>query len=60
MKVDSEIDGKRRLLIGETYQENNIEPPTNAISKKDYASNFDDFLEKASPDQPLPVLPAKV
>lgn len=47
-----EIDGKRRLLIGETYQNHTMEPPTNAISKKDYAANFDDFLEKTSPDQP--------
>ncbi|XOV94697.1 MAG: sulfatase [Bacteroidota bacterium] len=47
-----EIDGKRRELTGEAFNEVKLEPPTNYISKVDYASNFEIFLDSAG-DQPF-------
>ena len=40
------IDGQQRLLIGEEYSDIRLEPWTKHISNKDYAANFDAFLDK--------------
>lgn len=38
-------DGKPRRLTGKPYQKHKLQPPTEAISPIDYASNFSDFLD---------------
>ncbi len=45
-------DGKRRELIGKTYNNHKLTPHTDGISPIDYAKNFDEFL--ASRDSSLP------
>ncbi|NLD64828.1 MAG: sulfatase [Bacteroidales bacterium] len=47
-----EIDGKPRLLIGESWQNKRIEPPAGGISRIDYSANFEDFLKEVDPDAP--------
>ncbi len=44
------IDGKVRLLIGETIQQATMKPPADKISNKDYATNFDYFLDNLPKD----------
>jgi len=44
------IDGKPRLLIGESYNDLKTTPWANKMSSEDYASNFDAFLEKTKED----------
>ena len=46
------IDGQRRLLIGEEYNDIRSEPWTKHISNKDYAANFDAFLDKQEEGKP--------
>lgn len=38
-------DGKERLLTGKGYHSKTKIAPTNAISREDYAANFNDFLK---------------
>ncbi|MCK4998526.1 MAG: sulfatase, partial [Anaerohalosphaera sp.] len=47
------VDGVRRLLLGKAYNAKKLEPPTRGISKTDYASNFEDFLNDRSDDKPF-------
>lgn len=47
------IDGKKRDLIVEAYNERKLNPPTKEISNKDYAANFKLFLEKKETGQPF-------
>ncbi len=42
-------DGKKRELTGPAYNKFTMTPPTNQISKNDYAKNFEDFLN-ANPE----------
>jgi N-sulfoglucosamine sulfohydrolase len=46
------IDGKKRLLIGEEYNDIRLEPWTKHISNKDYAANFESFLDKQEEGEP--------
>ncbi len=46
-------DGKRRSLLGKVFNEKKTTPPTNAISKIDYAANFEEFLNKRTDDKPF-------
>lgn len=45
------INGKPRLLIGESWSEHKVKPPASGMSNEDYASNFEDFIDAAG-DQP--------
>lgn len=45
-------DGKPRQLNGTPFQKHTLTPPTPEIGKNDYAENFKDFLDEASPGQP--------
>ena len=46
------IDGKKRLLIGESYSEIKTRPWAKGMSNEDYAANFDAFLDSVDKDQP--------
>lgn len=47
-------DGSPRHLAGTPYNEITMQPPTSAINSKDYAANFEAFLEsRESNDQPF-------
>lgn len=46
------VDGKPRLLIGESFSENKMKPWAKGMSGEDYASNFDDFLNNVEEGQP--------
>ncbi len=45
-------DGQRRSLTGRAFQSRTAEPPTRAISRNDYAANFQDFLDATPDGQP--------
>ncbi len=51
--VAGEINGKKRLLTGKKFNTKKTKPPTNSISKVDYAANFIDFLDKNKRDKPF-------
>jgi len=46
------IDGKKRLLIGESYSEIITRPWAKGMSNEDYAANFEAFLDSVDKDQP--------
>jgi len=46
------IDGQKRILIGEEYNDIRVQPWTRHISNKDYAANFDAFLDKQAEGEP--------
>ncbi len=46
------INGKRRQLTGIPYQKRRLNPPTEHISKTDYAGNFADFLQEKPENKP--------
>ncbi len=46
------IDGKKRLLIGESYSDIKTRPWAKGMSNEDYAANFDAFLDSVDKDQP--------
>jgi arylsulfatase A-like enzyme len=46
------IGGKPRELTGKAFNEMVSTPPSNGISKSDYAANFIDFLNHKSKDSP--------
>jgi len=46
------IDGKERLLIGEAWSDIKMEPWAEAMSNKDYAANFDAFLDNIDEGEP--------
>ncbi|UCD48790.1 MAG: sulfatase [Phycisphaerales bacterium] len=46
-------DGQPRHLAGKPYQARKLTPPTRAISNKDYAANFADFLAARPEDKPF-------
>lgn len=48
-----EINGEKRLLTGKAYNERTLEPPTQHISKTDYAANFEDFLNEKPEGEPF-------
>ena len=48
-----EIDGKKRELSGKEWNLKTLIPPTNNISKIDYASNFIDFFNNKPKDKPF-------
>jgi N-sulfoglucosamine sulfohydrolase len=45
--------GKPRELTGRDFSARRAKPPTGGISSKDYAANFDDFLEARPDDKPF-------
>ena len=46
------IDGQKRLLIGNEFNDIKNDPWAKFMSNKDYAANFDDFLDKQEEGQP--------
>lgn len=48
-----EVDGKKRQLLGEQYNDRKLTPPTPMISNVDYASNFKDFLDQRPEGEPF-------
>jgi arylsulfatase A-like enzyme len=46
-------DGEPRHLAGPPYHGNRTRPPAKHISNKDYAANFEDFLDDRSGDEPF-------
>jgi arylsulfatase A-like enzyme len=46
------VDGKRRELIGPDVGNNELEPWANGMSKEDYASDFEYFLEQKEAGKP--------
>ena len=51
--IAGQIDGKPRQLAGQPYQSRKLTPPTRAISNKDYAANFADFLAARPAGKPF-------
>jgi len=47
-----EVDGKPRLLIGQSYSNHKMKPWAKGMSGEDYASNFDDFLNSIDEGKP--------
>ncbi len=50
--IAKDTDGERRQITGKPFNRRRSPPPTNAISKNDYAANFVDFLDAAPQDAP--------
>ncbi len=46
------IDGKERLLIGQSFSDIIMKPWANKMSNEDYASNFNAFLDTVGEGQP--------
>lgn len=51
--IAKQVDGEPRNLIGKKYNQSTLTPPTTAISKIDYTSNFKSFLDDRSTEQPF-------
>ena len=47
------IDGKKRQLLGKTFSQFKLDPPTKEISDVDYAANFNEFIENRPDGQPF-------
>lgn len=45
-------EGNQREVMGPSYNEKTLEPPTSGIGPNDYSANFEDFLDKAPTGQP--------
>lgn len=43
--IAKDVDGKPRQMTGKRYSSKTLKPPTKAISKNDYAGNFELFLD---------------
>ncbi len=50
--IAKDAAGNPRELAGTPFDDRKTEPPAQAMSNNDYASNFDDFLAAAPDDQP--------
>ena len=46
-------DGNKRPVLGKVFNEKRTTPPTNAMSKIDYAANFVEFLNEKTDDKPF-------
>ena len=46
-------EGERRELLGPAFNEHKTESPTDYISKNDYATNFEAFLDSKPEDEPF-------
>ncbi len=51
--IANDADGNPRHMTGTPYQQKTTEPPTNAMSKIDYAANFREFLNDRPEGQPF-------
>ena len=47
------IDGKKRELLGKVWNNIELEPPTEVMSKNDYSANFFDFYQQKQPEKPF-------
>lgn len=45
------IDGRERMLIGTSFEDNKTQPWAKGMSNEDYAANFDAFLDSVGEDQ---------
>ena len=50
---DYKAGGFKRNPAGPEYAKNSLKPPYRGMSAKDYARNFDDFLDDREPGQPF-------
>ncbi|MDR1491476.1 MAG: sulfatase [Planctomycetaceae bacterium] len=50
--VAKDKDGLNRQMAGTPFNKRTLQPPTNGISKNDYAGNFEDFLNAKPKDKP--------
>jgi arylsulfatase A-like enzyme len=50
--IANDNDGKARQLTGRKYNSRTAQPPTKAISRNDYASNFSEFLNDNAQESP--------
>jgi arylsulfatase A-like enzyme len=50
--IAKDADGKTRQLAGTPFQKRTTRPPAGGISNRDYAANFQDFLDSVDRDQP--------
>lgn len=48
-----EINGKRRELLGQPFQDEKITPPTPSISNTNYSANFKTFLHEKPKNKPF-------
>ncbi|MEX1241189.1 MAG: sulfatase [Cyclobacteriaceae bacterium] len=48
-----EVNGKKRELTGQAYNQFTTTPPATGINKNNYAANFEDFLNQKPEDQPF-------
>lgn len=46
-------NGERRPILGKSYNDKRLVPPTTSISNIDYAANFSQFLSEKPKDQPF-------
>jgi len=51
--IAGEIDGKKRLLTGQPFNEKKTTPPARHISNNDYSENFRDFIEAKPEETPF-------
>lgn len=50
--IANDADGNRRAITGKAYAKRNAQPPATGISRNDYASNFEDFLDEVPAGKP--------
>ena len=50
--IARKADGKTRHLAGTPFQERRTRPPARGISSRDYAANFQDFVDSLNHDRP--------
>jgi arylsulfatase A-like enzyme len=50
--VARDADGKPRKMTGRPFNKRTAPPPAKGISNNDYAGNFEDFLDAATPGRP--------
>ena len=50
--IANDADGNPRQLAGTPYNDRESEPPTEKISRTDYAANFEDFLDDVPDGKP--------
>ena len=48
-----DVDGKKRPLLGQVWDNIKLEPPTKSISKTDYSANFFDFYNQRQSGKPF-------
>lgn len=50
--IANDAQGRRRAITGKSYSKRTAKPPAKAISRNDYAANFQDFLNETTDGEP--------